>query len=93
MLCGDSDTNFGNKRALARLRFSCRFRFEVPHSIVRPNWQELQIGGTSVVLDLTFAWRIRGNTEANVKSTTLARPGFRICAGARATGVATSCAI
>jgi hypothetical protein len=24
-----------------------------------------------VFLDLTFAWRVRGNTEANVKSTTL----------------------
>jgi hypothetical protein len=26
---------------------------------------------SSVVLDLTFAWLSRGNTDANVKSTTL----------------------
>ena len=38
---------------------------------------------SSVVLDLAFAWLSRGNTDANVKSTTLAmnsneRPGERI---------------
>jgi hypothetical protein len=44
--------------------------------------QELQIGGTSVVLDLTFASRTRGDTEANVKSTTLEATGtnqMQIC--------------
>ena len=37
---------------------------------------ERQIRSTSVVLDLTFALRTRGHTEANVKSATLV-PTFR----------------
>ena len=47
------------------------FLFEVPGSNSPLVVQELQIGGTSVVLDLTFDWRTRGKTESNVKSPTL----------------------
>ena len=39
---------------------------------------------SSVVLDLAFAWLSRGNTDANVKSTTLGRSGeFAIPAASR----------
>jgi hypothetical protein len=35
-----------------------------------------QISDSSVVLDLTFALKIRGDTEAKLKSTTLATPSL-----------------
>ncbi|MGB6252289.1 MAG: hypothetical protein WBF62_03450, partial [Bradyrhizobium sp.] len=45
---GTPFTNFEKLWALANLRFSCRFLFEVPDPNSPPVAQELQIGGTSL---------------------------------------------
>jgi hypothetical protein len=47
---GASDTNFGSKGALLIHDFQCRSRFEVPVANLRHPVQELQIGGTRLIV-------------------------------------------